>query len=197
MRVFLSAVRTQRILPVLRADDPEAAFARVEQLVRAGCRVVELTTTIPSWEQAVERAVGSFAGDGVFVGVGTVTTADQATRAIGLGATFLVSPFAAGDVRAAAGAADVPFLEGALTPSELAEAAKHGPVKLFPAHVGGPTYLKSVRTILGGADIIPTGGIGLADVDAYLAAGAVAVGLGSGFPSEPDELAGLFARYAG
>lgn len=197
MTVFLSAVCAQRILPVLRADDPEAAYARVERLVRAGCRVVELTTTIPNWEQAAERAVGSFAGDGVLVGVGTITTGDQATRAIGLGATFLVSPYAAADVRAAAGAAGVPFLEGAFTPSELAEAARHGPVKLFPAHVGGPAYLKSVRTVLAGADIIPTGGIGLADVDAYLSAGAVAVGLGSGFPGEPDELAGLFARYAG
>lgn len=194
--MFLPAVRAQRILPVLRADDADAASQRVQQLVRAGCRVVELTTTIPGWEQAVEQAVGEFAPDGVLVGVGTVGTGDQARRAADLGATFLVSPYAAADVRTVADAAGVPFLEGAFTPTELAAAARHGPVKLFPAHVGGPAYLKSVRTVLGDAEIIPTGGIRLDDVDGYLAAGAVAVGLGSGFPSDPDELAGLFARYA-
>lgn len=191
MTDFLASVRAQRVLPVLRADAADAAAARALQLVGAGCRVVELTTTIPDWPSAMRRVVDE-AGDGALVGLGTVTTAEQALRAVDIRAAFLVSPYAAPDVRTVAGDAGVPFLEGAFTPTELANAAAYGPVKLFPAHAGGPAYLKSVRTILPEAQIIPTGGVRLDDVDAYLEAGAAAVGVGSGLPEDPAALAELF-----
>lgn len=192
MTDFLASVRAQRVLPVLRADDADAAAGRALRLVAAGCRAVELTTTIPDWQRALEHTAAE-AGDGALVGLGTVTTAEQARTATELGAVFLVSPYAAPDVRAVARDAGVPFLEGAFTPTELAAAAAHGPVKLFPAHAGGPAYLRSVRTVLPGAQIIPTGGVRLDDVDAYLRAGAAAVGVGSGLPDDPDALAGIFA----
>ncbi|MQA78497.1 MAG: aldolase [Streptosporangiales bacterium] len=198
MTDFLSLARTQRLVPVLRADDPAAAVTRVAELVAAGCRVIELTTTVPGWDRALGDAVERFGADGTLIGLGTVTTQEQATSAVRLGAAFLVSPYTAPAVRAVAADAHLPFLEGAFTPSELASAAAHGPVKLFPAHVGGPTYLKSVLTILpAGTAVIPTGGIGLADVDAYLRAGAVAVGVGSVLPTDRDALEELFAaRFA-
>lgn len=194
--LFLSSVRAQRVIPVLRADHADDALGRVQRLVRAGCRVVELTTTTPRWEQAAAQALDRHAGEGVLVGVGTVTTAEQASAAVGLGVAFLVSPYAAPGVREVAEAAGVPFVEGAFTPSELAQAAAAGPVKLFPAHVGGPAYLTSVRTVLPTAAIIPTGGIRLDEVSVYLAAGAVAVGVGSGVPDDPAALAELFASPA-
>lgn len=198
MTDFLSVARTQRVVPVLRADDPAAAVTRVGELVAAGCRVIELTTTVPGWDRALGDAVERSGDDRTLIGLGTVTTGEQATTAVRLGATFLVSPYAAPDARAVAAEAGLPFLEGAFTPSELAAAAAHGPVKLFPAHVGGPSYLKSVLTILpAGTAVIPTGGIALADVDAYLTAGAVAVGVGSVLPTERDALEALFAaRFA-
>jgi 2-dehydro-3-deoxyphosphogluconate aldolase/(4S)-4-hydroxy-2-oxoglutarate aldolase len=113
------------------------------------------------------------------LGAGTVTTADDARRAIDAGADFLVSPYPAEAVRAVAGQARVAFLEGGFTPGEVAAAAAQGIAKLFPAHVGGPAYLRSVLAVLPGARIVPTGGIALSDVPAYLAAGAYAVGVGS------------------
>jgi 2-dehydro-3-deoxyphosphogluconate aldolase/(4S)-4-hydroxy-2-oxoglutarate aldolase len=189
---FLASVRAQRVLPVLRADDAGTAAGRALRLIGAGCRVVELTTTIPDWQRALEHTVAE-AGEGALVGLGTVTTTRQARTATELGAAFLVSPYAAPDARVVARDAGIPFLEGAFTPTELAAAAAHGPVKLFPAHAVGPAYLRSVRTILPGAEIIPTGGVRLDDVDAYLRAGAAAVGVGSGLPDEPAALAELFA----
>lgn len=192
MTDFLAAVRAQRVLPVLRAADADAAAGRALQLIGAGCRVVELTTTIPDWSRALRHVVDEV-GDGSLVGLGTVTTAEQALRAVDIGVAFLVSPYAAPDVRTVAGDAGLPFLEGAFTPTELANAAAYGPVKLFPAHAGGPAYLASVRTILPDVAIIPTGGVRLDDVDAYLRAGAVAAGVGSGLPDDPAALAELFA----
>jgi DNA-directed RNA polymerase specialized sigma24 family protein len=65
------------------------------------------------------------------------------------------------------------------TPAEIAEAAARGLAKLFPASIGGPSYVRSLLTVLPEARIVPTGGIRLADVSAYLDAGAFAVGVGS------------------
>jgi 2-dehydro-3-deoxyphosphogluconate aldolase/(4S)-4-hydroxy-2-oxoglutarate aldolase len=76
-------------------------------------------------------------------------------------------------------AAGVPFLEGAFSPTEIAAAAVHGPVKVFPASSVDPGYLRALRPVLpAGTLLIPTGSITLSDVPRWLAAGAYAVGVG-------------------
>jgi 2-dehydro-3-deoxyphosphogluconate aldolase/(4S)-4-hydroxy-2-oxoglutarate aldolase len=73
----------------------------------------------------------------------------------------------------------VPVIEGGWTPGEIGAAAETGVAKLFPAHVGGPAYLRTLLAVLPGAVVIPTGGIGLDDVHDWLDAGAAAVGVGT------------------
>lgn len=187
VQTLSAALARQRVLPVLREPDPTAAVSRVEALLAAGARVIELTTTIPDWPGVLAACAGADA----LIGMGTVTTASQAGTAIAGGAAFLVSPYPSPSVRAAA--TEVPFVEGGFTPAEIAAAAANGPAKVFPAHVGGPAYLRSLRAVLPGAMLVPTGGIGLADVADYLAAGALAVGVGSGLPIDPAALARVFA----
>lgn len=106
------------------------------------------------------------------LGVGTVVTADDARAAADAGADFLVSPWPAPAVRQVA---TVPFLEGGFTPAEVAAASAHGVAKLFPAHLGGIAYLRSLLAVLPEARIMPTGGIKLDQVRDWLAAGAFAV----------------------
>jgi 2-dehydro-3-deoxyphosphogluconate aldolase / (4S)-4-hydroxy-2-oxoglutarate aldolase len=192
---LVAALSAQRLLPVLREPSVEAAVAKVEALGAAGCGVIELTTSTPEWVTALRTASARPGPDGqrLTVGMGTVSTADQARKAIEAGAAFLVSPYPAPAVRAVADEAGTIFIEGGYTPGEVAAAAAHGPAKVFPAHVGGPQFLKSVLAVLPGAVLIPTGGIGVDDAPAYLAAGAVAVGVGSSLPVDPDELRRLFA----
>jgi 2-dehydro-3-deoxyphosphogluconate aldolase/(4S)-4-hydroxy-2-oxoglutarate aldolase len=184
-----TALATQRVLPVLRESDATAAVGRVGALLAAGCRVIELTTTTPDWPDALAESVRLAAGRAL-IGMGTVTTAAQADTAIHLGAAFLVSPYPSPAVRAAA--ADTPFVEGGFTPAEIAAAAKFGPAKVFPAHVGGPAFIRSLLAVLPDARLIPTGGIAADQVADYLSAGALAVGVGSGLPVDPAELAAVF-----
>jgi len=181
-----AALARQRVLPVLREQDAAVAVEKVAALVAAGARVIELTTTIPDWAVALRECA-----DQALIGVGTITMSAQATTAITGGAAFLVSPYPSPSVRATA--AETPFIEGGFTPAEIAAASSYGPAKVFPAHVGGPAYIRSLRAVLPDAMLVPTGGITLADVDAYLAAGAMAVGVGSGLPADPTELARVFA----
>ncbi|WP_432741973.1 bifunctional 4-hydroxy-2-oxoglutarate aldolase/2-dehydro-3-deoxy-phosphogluconate aldolase [Streptomyces sp. JH002] len=196
---LLAALGAQRLLPVLRSPDVPTAVAAVTALVDAGCRVVELTTSTPDWERALAecrgrylRPAGEEGGAPPLLGVGTVTTAEQASAAIGAGADFLVSPWPAPAVRAVAARAGTVFVEGGFTPAEVADAAGRGPAKIFPAHVGGPRFVASLRAVLPQASLIPTGGIAVEEAPAYLAAGALAVGVGSGLPEDPDALARLF-----
>lgn len=195
---FIAAVAAQRIVPVLRLPNAAAAVARTWSLLDAGCRVVELTTTVPDWPQALAecRELARSSYSDALIGMGTVTTAAQAVTAISAGAQFLVSPFPAPNVRPAADRAGVILIEGGFTPAEIADAASRGPAKVFPAHVGGPAFIRSLRAILPGAQLIPTGGIAISQAAEYLNAGALAVGIGSELPADPAGLAGLFQAQA-
>ena len=161
---LLTRLREQLVLPVLRLPDADAAVAAAESALAAGLQVVELTATTPHWELALRRLVADH--DDAVVGLGTVVTGEVARAAVESGAAFLVSPWPAPEVRAVADATGVPFIEGAYSPGEVAAAASRGPVKLFPAHVGGPQLLRSLRQLLPDLVIVPTGGIALDDVPA-------------------------------
>jgi 2-dehydro-3-deoxyphosphogluconate aldolase/(4S)-4-hydroxy-2-oxoglutarate aldolase len=128
------------------------------------------------------------------VGVGTIRSTDDARRALAAGAEFLVSPYPVPGVAELAAIAGVPFIQGGFTPGELSLAAPAGIAKVFPAHLGGPRYLRTLAPVLPGLRLVPTGGVGWTDVPDYLAAGAFAVGIGSGLDLPADELAAAFAR---
>jgi 2-dehydro-3-deoxyphosphogluconate aldolase/(4S)-4-hydroxy-2-oxoglutarate aldolase len=189
----LDLLRIQRLLPVLREHSSALAVDRASALITAGCRVVELTTTTPDWPDALGALSGR---SDALVGMGTVLDAEQARTAVSAGAGFLVSPWPAPEVRLIAAESGTLFIEGGFTPAEIADAASRGPAKIFPAHVGGPRFLASLRAVLPDAVLVPTGGIAPAQAEDYLAAGALAVGIGSGLPSDPAELAAIFRTGA-
>lgn len=182
------------VLPVLRAADPDAAAGTARQLAGAGVSVVELTTTIPEWADLLRQVRATLPE--LMVGMGTVLTEDDAQAAVAAGAHFLVSPFPVPAVRTVSAGQGRLLIEGGFTPGEVAAAASNGLAKLFPAHVGGPAYLKSLLAVVPGARIIPTGGISLDAAEQWLRAGAFAVGVGGGLLDGglPDAAARL-ARY--
>jgi 2-dehydro-3-deoxyphosphogluconate aldolase/(4S)-4-hydroxy-2-oxoglutarate aldolase len=174
----LAALGRARVLPVVRTAEARSALEQGERILDAGFGVLELTATIPGWEGALAEARRRWPD--VLLGAGTLTTREQAELALRAGADFLVSPWAAPAVREVTGRNGLLFLEGAFTPGELAAATARGPAKLFPAHAGGPAYLRTVLAVLPGAAVVPTGGIELDAIADYLAAGALAVGVNGG-----------------
>jgi 2-dehydro-3-deoxyphosphogluconate aldolase/(4S)-4-hydroxy-2-oxoglutarate aldolase len=172
-------LRHAKVVPILRAEDGDKAYATAQRLLGSGLTVIELTATTPGWQTSLARLRDEHPH--ATFGVGTVVKAADAETALDAGANFLVSPWPAQEVRDIASRRGVAFLEGGFTPAEMAAAAGRGIAKLFPAHVGGPAYLKSLMTVLPGARIMPTGGIRAADVASWLAAGALAVGIGHRF----------------
>jgi 2-dehydro-3-deoxyphosphogluconate aldolase/(4S)-4-hydroxy-2-oxoglutarate aldolase len=179
------------VLPVLRAGTSGEAVELAAWAIEQGLPAVELTATIPGWRDALaevhERSPGTV------VGMGTLLTAQDARDACDLGAGFLVSPVPAPEVAAVARERGRLMIGGGFTPGEILAAAGQGIAKLFPAHALGPRYLRSVLAVAPGAAVIPTGGIALADVPAWLEAGALCVGVGSELSPGPEAAEALRA----
>lgn len=183
------ALRSGRIVAVLRASSAEHFVAATDVLISEGIRVIEVTLTTQGGVDALRSIAGS-APPGVAVGAGSVMSVSQAEMAMDAGAQFLVSPVTQPDVLAAGRTVGVPTYPGALTPTEISAASQAGAplVKLFPASAVGPGYLKDVHGPMPGIEIMPTGGITLTDIATWLEAGAIAVGLGG--PLLGDALVG-------
>jgi len=176
---LLDALRDAGCVAVLRSRSAADAAATARALVDAGIRAIELTFTVPDALTALNQLRAELPED-ILVGLGTVTRPAQVRDAVAAGARFLVSPGTDADLGRALAETQVPFLAGALTPSEVMAATAYGPaaVKLFPAAAVGPGYLKALRGPFPEVPIVPTGGIGLDNAADWIQAGAVAVGVG-------------------
>ncbi len=167
------------VVAILRGSSDRELAAVSRTLGDAGVTCLELTLTTPGAIGALAR-VRAELGDDVALGMGSVIDAEQAMACLDAGAEFLVSPGVCAEVAVYAAERAVACYPGAWTPTELLEAWRLGApaVKLFPAASGGPRHLRDVRAPLPHIPLVPTGGVGLDQIADYVAAGAVAVGLG-------------------
>jgi 2-dehydro-3-deoxyphosphogluconate aldolase/(4S)-4-hydroxy-2-oxoglutarate aldolase len=169
------------IVPVVRAATVDEATRAVEAIRAGGIPVVEITMTVPNAVSVIREVAQQYAGR-FLIGAGTVTSADQADQCIRAGAEFLVSPGLSAPVLSVAHACGKLAIPGALTPTELMNAHEKGArlVKIFPCgNVGGAKYLRSLRAPFPHAQLIPTGGVNLANAADFIAAGAFALGVGA------------------
>jgi 2-dehydro-3-deoxyphosphogluconate aldolase/(4S)-4-hydroxy-2-oxoglutarate aldolase len=146
-------------------------------LVRGGIEQVEVTIDTPGALDAVAGA----AGEGRTVGVGTIVDSEQVRAAAAAGAQFVVSPGFVPEVIETALTLGLEPMPGVFTATEILTASAAGArvMKLFPASSGGPSYLRALRGPFPTIAIIPTGGVRIEEVQAYLQAGATAIALGS------------------
>lgn len=177
----LAQLWADRVVAVVRADSVPDPVGLCEALRRGGIRTVEFTFTISNIETCLESAVAAAAGTDTVIGAGTVLTTDQAQRAIDLGVRFFVTPCHQPDIAALANDHGIPLLDGAMTPSEVHAAHRHGAaaVKIFPAGVVGPKYLKDLHGPFPDIALVPSGGIDASNAHTYLSHGAAAVTAGT------------------
>ncbi|QLH26476.1 bifunctional 4-hydroxy-2-oxoglutarate aldolase/2-dehydro-3-deoxy-phosphogluconate aldolase [Streptomyces sp. Rer75] len=176
---LVESLRAHRLLAIVRGNDPDAALRTVLTLAEEGIKAIEVPLTTKDAPAVIAR-VRAELGPEALVGAGTVRTAADAARAVESGASYLVTPGLV-DVPQSADIGDVPVLMGALTPSEIELALARGAcaIKLFPASLGGPGYLRALRDPFPDVPIVPVGGVDAAAARDYLDRGAIAVGVGS------------------
>ncbi|WP_431075372.1 bifunctional 4-hydroxy-2-oxoglutarate aldolase/2-dehydro-3-deoxy-phosphogluconate aldolase [Microbacterium phyllosphaerae] len=175
----LTRARATGVLAVLRAPSPELALEASEAIIRGGVTGIEVTFSTPE-APAVIRELIARHGDAAYVGAGTVTTVEQAALAADAGAEFLVSPGTLPALTRAMLDTGRVVMTGAMTPTEVMGALELGVdvVKIFPASLGGPSYLGALRGPFPDAPLMPTGGVSPDNLADWFRAGAVAVGAG-------------------
>jgi 2-dehydro-3-deoxyphosphogluconate aldolase / (4S)-4-hydroxy-2-oxoglutarate aldolase len=182
---LMQALAADRAVAVLRAPQIAAPAELAAALTGVGMHFLEFTFTAANVLDAIEQAARA----GAIPGAGTVLSADQAERAIERGAQFLVSPCVVPEVGAVCQRAGVAAFIGAFSPTEVLAAHHAGAsaVKIFPAGIGGPRYLKDLAGPFPELSLMPSGGVDEGNAAAFLAAGAIAVSAGSSV-APPDLL---------
>lgn len=175
----LDRARSTGVLAVLRAPSAELALEASEAIIRGGVTGIEVTFSTPD-APAVIRELIARHGDAAHIGAGTVTTVEQAEAAADAGAEFLVSPGTLPALTRAMLDTGRVVMTGAMTPTEVMSALELGVdvVKIFPASLGGPSYLGALRGPFPDAPLMPTGGVTPDNLADWFRAGAVAVGAG-------------------
>lgn len=166
-------------IAVMRAPHATDYAPVVEALVRGGVLSIELTLSTPGVFEELPLLQERF-GDAVEFGVGTVTTVEEALRAVEGGATYLVTPVTDSAVIEAGVQHGVSVYPGGLTPTELFNGWSSGAtaVKVFPASTVGPGYVSMLRGPFPEIQVVPSGGVGIEEAAAWMRAGALAVSLG-------------------
>jgi 2-dehydro-3-deoxyphosphogluconate aldolase/(4S)-4-hydroxy-2-oxoglutarate aldolase len=172
------------VIAILRADSSEQLTEAARALVAGGIIAVEVTMTTPNALRVIAD-VRAALGNAVVMGVGSVIDAATCREAIEAGAQFVVTPATKPEVIAVCRERSVPIASGAYTPTEALAAYEAGAdfIKIFPADIGGPGYIRSILAPLPMLRIIPTGGVTPETAGAFLGAGCVALGAGTSLVS--------------
>ena len=154
------------VVAIVRAENEEQGIEISKACLAGGIKAVELTFTVPFADEVIKSLVKEF-GSSMLIGAGTVLDSETARIAILAGAKYIVSPGFDLETAKLCNRYQVPYM-----------AAGVDIVKLFPGSAFGPSFVKAVKGPLPQANIMPTGGVSLENVDQWIKNGCVAVGVG-------------------
>jgi 2-dehydro-3-deoxyphosphogluconate aldolase/(4S)-4-hydroxy-2-oxoglutarate aldolase len=173
------------MLPLFFHEDAEISLQVTRSLYKAGVRVLEYTNRGPSALENYKLLVKARQMEmpDLFLGIGTIKTANEAVHFIEAGADFIISPIVNPEVAQLAAKHQLLWCPGCMTPTEIALAQKNGAklIKLFPANILGPAFLSAIKEVFPGQLFMPTGGVEMNhdNISAWFKAGVCSVGMGS------------------
>jgi 2-dehydro-3-deoxyphosphogluconate aldolase/(4S)-4-hydroxy-2-oxoglutarate aldolase len=178
-------IRDIGVIAIIRARSSADLIEAAEAIRQGGLGVIEVTMTTPNALNVIAEATERF-GDQVLFGAGTVLDPETARAAILAGAQFVVSPTLNAKIIELCRRYSKTVIPGCFTPTEILTAWEFGAdfVKVFPADVAGPSYIKAVLAPLPQIALIPTGGVTVETTGPFLKAGAAAVAAGSSLVSQ-------------
>lgn len=177
------------IVAVVRSETIEEGIRISKACVEGGIPAIEVTYTVPGATEVIKALKEQFTSDKLVIGAGTVLDAATARIAILAGSEFIVSPAFDEETAKLCNLYQVPYMPGCMTITEITKAMQYGAdiVKLFPGSAFGPSFVKAVKAPLPQANIMPTGGVSLENIDEWFENGVVAVGAGGKLASGSSE----------
>jgi len=168
------------VVAVIRTKDTRRLQKVIEAVHKGGVKAIEITMTVPNAVEII-RAMAVSKPDDVVLGAGTITDVETAKAVIDAGAQFIVGPVLNLEIIKLCREHGIACMPGCYTPTEIFTAWQAGAdvVKVFPATSLGPRYLKDIAGPFPQIKMMPTGGVSVDNVGEWIAAGAIAVGIGS------------------
>ncbi len=181
----LGKITAAGLVAVIRGESSDQASRIAEACANGGVAALEITFTVPGASAVIEHLAKNSQGE-ILLGAGTVLDPETARIAILAGAQFVVSPALNPETARLCNRYQVPYIPGAGTVGEVIKAMECGAdiVKIFPGEILGPAFVKAVKGPLPQAHLMPTGGVNLENVGEWIAAGAVAIGVGGNLMAE-------------
>ena len=168
------------VVGILRGFKTDLLADIVGAAIRGGLRNIEITMNTPDAARQIQDAIALAEGR-LNVGAGTVINGQRLDGALAVGASFVVTPNVDPQIIGECVERKVPVFPGALSPTEVVSAWELGAtiVKIFPAETLGPGYIRALKASLPHIKLMPTGGVDLKTLPAFLEAGADGFGVGS------------------
>ena len=186
------------LVAILRGVLPERVVEIGDVLYSAGFRLIEVPLNSPDPFASIAALAACNRPDWI-VGAGTVLNVADVQRTHAAGGRLVVAPNSDPDVIRCAVQLGMQIMPGFATATEAFQAIQAGArdLKLFPACTHGPRHLQALRAVLPtSVRVFPVGGVGVADIPAWLAAGAAGFGLGSELFRPEYELEDIAQRAA-
>ncbi|NGY70110.1 bifunctional 4-hydroxy-2-oxoglutarate aldolase/2-dehydro-3-deoxy-phosphogluconate aldolase [Priestia megaterium] len=176
----INAIYEGSVVAVLRGNENEV-MTTARAAIKGGIKTIELTMTVPNAFDVLRELKSEFESQSVYIGMGTVLDVNSTVNAIQAGADFIVTPHFDLDIINVSQQYQTLVMPGAFTITEMVNALRAGCeiLKLFPADLAGPNHIKNVKGPLPQVNIMPTGGVNESNIEEWIKAGAVAVGVGS------------------
>ena len=177
---ILTGLENAGIIAVVRGASKEEALQASRAVIAGGITGIELTFTVPQADELIRELVAEYQDEAVLIGAGTVLDATTARLAIMAGAAFIVSPNFDEATAKICNLYQVPYLPGCMTITEMKTALESGVdiIKLFPGNAFGPKIVAAFKAPMPHLNIMPTGGVGLENMEEWLNAGVTAIGVG-------------------
>lgn len=172
----LSRIESTAMIAMLRMPSADDALEMAEVLIEAGLSCLQVPLTVPGALDVIAELLQTY-GDGVVIAAGTVLSEREAEACLKAGAHLIVSPVFDQATVSRCNEAGVVVIAGGLTPTEVLGAWRAGAdlVRLYPCALGGPAYVKFLRTPLPHVPLVPAGGVSLQTAADFIAAGAAAL----------------------
>lgn len=182
---IIAALRRSLMVPVFYNEDYETCERVMSICFEEGIELFEFTNRGAKAAENFEKmqALVHRKYPDNYLGIGTIKTVSDASIFVGIKPAFVVSPIVNLEVGTICAQHDIPWMPGCVTPTEIHLALTNGAavVKIFPASLVGPSFIRAVKAVFPEVIIMPTGGI-KADVmilKEWFDAGVLCVGMGS------------------
>lgn len=197
-KTVLTSIFDAGILPLYYCHSLTVSLDIARALARAGIGAIEYTNRGEAARENFTAMKKTLAKElpALRLGIGTVKSREEAEAFVLAGADFIVAPIVNAEVAAVAREAGLPWIPGCMTPTEIYQAQQlEAPViKLFPANILKPEFLRSIISLFMGQKFIPTGGVEIDEnnIREWYRAGVAAVGMGSRLITEEIVIHGYY-----